>query len=161
MSSPELDEPRRKRVRFAESPEVLVFHPEDATAAGVCPQPNFQAAAQQHQCVSPMTPVLCHAACRDTQKRNKCPTVFSLMPLAGQQSSKPRLFQPYPCLPSVPSTVLCSKHLPRGLHVTLQHSTRSTVLLSHYSDALTLLRLSSSSSWSRSPCLSCCRWGPP
>lgn len=30
MSSPELDmEPRRKRVRFAESPEVLVFQPEE------------------------------------------------------------------------------------------------------------------------------------
>lgn len=32
MSSPELDpadQPRRKRVRFAESPNVVVFHPEE------------------------------------------------------------------------------------------------------------------------------------
>lgn len=36
MSSPELDEPRRKRVRFAESPQVRVYEPEDAGQAGLC-----------------------------------------------------------------------------------------------------------------------------
>lgn len=119
MSSPELDEPRRKRVRFAESPEVLVFHPDDAAAAGMCPQPTFQAAAQQHQRVNPATPVLCHAACRDSQKRAYCFDLRDLMLLEDQQSSKPRLFQPHQCVPSVPSTALCSKYLPHGLHVVL------------------------------------------